>query len=102
MSLTKWSRLVRYRDSEGSIKYGEPILSRDSNEDIASLARTGQLRVHVCNGHNALEASPTDSVEEVKELLGPLAPTEVPIIRCIGLNYKTHSECVNMWNLKWI
>jgi hypothetical protein len=23
--------------------------------------------------------------------LGPLEPTDVPIIRCIGLNYKTHS-----------
>jgi len=97
MSLTKWSRLVRYRNSEGSISYGEPILSRDSNEDIASQAYAGRLRVHICTGHNALEASPTESVEEVKELLGPLTPAEVPIIRCIGLNYKTHSEWVNVW-----
>ena len=38
----------------------------------------------------------TDEIATVKELLGPLAQEDVPILRCVGLNYAKHS----MWNLK--
>jgi hypothetical protein len=34
----------------------------------------------------------TDEVVTVHKLLGPLTKEDVPILRCVGLNYKTHSK----------
>ncbi|KIM94686.1 hypothetical protein OIDMADRAFT_34699 [Oidiodendron maius Zn] len=85
-----WTRLVRYVPEGGDgIRYGEPILS-NSTEDIVSLAETSRLQVKVCDGNDPFTAKPTERVETVKKLLGPLDQKEVAIIRCIGLNYKTH------------
>ena len=36
----------------------------------------------------------TDEVVTVKNLLSPLAPNEVPILRCVGLNYVKHSKYI--------
>ena len=90
-----WDRLVRYRSADGSEKYGIPLLDDTNQADSAKLAANGKLTVKVCTGKTALDASPTETTEIVEKLLGPLSVTEVPIIRCIGLNYKTHSrfEC---------
>ena len=33
----------------------------------------------------------SDEVVSVKRLLGPLARDDVPILRCVGLNYAKHS-----------
>lgn len=86
-----WSRLVRYQSAEsGPVQFGEPIVS-DGNADISGLARTGQLQVTVYEGSNPFSLQPTARTEAVHRLLGPLAPEHVPIIRCIGLNYKSHS-----------
>lgn len=85
-----WKRLVRYNSSsDGSVKYGEPILE-DANADIAALAQQGKLKVHVLEGSNPLDAKPTSQEDHVKSLLGLLRVEDVPIIRCIDLNYKTH------------
>ncbi|KAN0116947.1 hypothetical protein V8E51_002924 [Hyaloscypha variabilis] len=46
--------------------------------------------VRVCKGDNPFSATPTETIATVELLLGPLRPLDVPIIRCIGLNYKTH------------
>jgi hypothetical protein len=35
----------------------------------------------------------TEEVVTVKQLLGPLAQADVPILRCVGLNYAKHSLC---------
>lgn len=90
--LVEWDRLVRYipRDRPDQVRYGQPILGDD--EDIASLATHGNLQVEVLSGDGFLEAKLTGQTERVGKLLGPLTPNDVPIIRCIGLNYKTHSK----------
>lgn len=91
MAITAWTRLVRYVSAkDNQIHYGEPILS-DDNADIDALAQEGKLRVKVLDGDNGMDAKPTGAEDEVKQLLGPLRSDEVPMIRCIGLNYKTHS-----------
>lgn len=90
-SIVSWSRLVRYVGHDGNIRYGEPV-SEANDQDIAALAERGELHVHVCDGKTALTAQPTGQVEKAQKLLGPLQHAEVPIIRCIGLNYKTHSQ----------
>lgn len=92
--IVAWDRLVRYEseDAPGHAKYGEPLLENSSPDDIADLAASGNLWVKVLEGSDALSAKPTENKEKVSKLLGPLAAEEVPIVRCIGLNYKTHSE----------
>jgi hypothetical protein len=86
-----WTRLVRFVGvGDKDIKYGEPIA--DSSSNIAELAKNGKLKVRVCEGDNPFLATPTETIATVKLLLGPLRPSDVPIIRCIGLNYKTHSN----------
>jgi hypothetical protein len=93
-SLTKWDRLVRYVSAkDGKTKYGEPIVD-DGKADIDDLAQKGELKVKVLEGSTPFDAAPTGEQDEVKTLLGPLTPKDVPVVRCTGLNYKTHSE----WN----
>jgi hypothetical protein len=94
--LTAWKRLVRYVSAQdGNIKYGEPIVpSDDKNPDIDALAQQGGLKVKVLAGDNPLLAKLTGEEDEVKQLLGPLTPKDVPIVRCVGLNYRTHSKSI--------
>jgi len=92
-SLVKWDRLVRYlAEGESKARYGEPILANPGEDDVAELASAGELQVKICEGSDPLSAVPTSKTQTVKTLLGPFEPKDVPIIRCIGLNYKTHSR----------
>jgi hypothetical protein len=87
-----WDRLVRYVTKDGQqIRYGQPCLKHDQADQVAQLADQGRLRVLVFEGSDPFSASPSNETEVVGKLLGPLEPRNVPIIRCIGLNYKTHS-----------
>ncbi|KAK0933122.1 hypothetical protein LTR48_001638 [Friedmanniomyces endolithicus] len=89
-SLTQWDRLIRYVSAtDGKTKYGEPIVSGDK-PDIDDLAQKGGLKVKVLEGPTPIQAAPTGEEDEVKQLLGPLTPEDVSIVRCTGLNYKTH------------
>jgi hypothetical protein len=85
---------VRYipEGADNIIRYGEPLLQKSQIDEIAQIAKEGKLEVNVLEGANALSAKPTGKVEKVAKLLGPLRPSDVPIIRCIGLNYTTHSK----------
>ncbi|KAM0718749.1 hypothetical protein Q7P37_005820 [Cladosporium fusiforme] len=79
--LTAWNRLIRYVSAkDGSVRYGEPIVSEDK-PDIDALALKGGLRVKVLQGENPIVAKPTGEEDEVKQggLLGPLTPKDVPI-----------------------
>ncbi|OQU98884.1 hypothetical protein CLAIMM_04596 [Cladophialophora immunda] len=89
-SLTCWDRLVRYVSAKtGQTRYGEPLA--DLTADIDQLAAERTLKVRPLEGSNWLAARPSDEEEDlVKELLGPFTPRDVPIIRCTGLNYRTH------------
>ena len=90
--LTSWDRLIRYVSAkDGKTRYGQPIVS-DLKPDIDQLAQDGKLKVKVLEGPSPIDAQLTEEEDEVKELLGPLTPADVPIIRCEGLNYKTHSK----------
>jgi len=89
-SVTAWDRLIRYVSAkDGKVRYGEPIDISDK-DDIDAKALQGGLKVKVLEGPTAIQARPTGEEDEVRSLLGPLVPAEVPLVRCIGLNYKTH------------
>ncbi|MCJ1300632.1 hypothetical protein MMC08_003429 [Hypocenomyce scalaris] len=85
-----WNRLIRFETNDGHIYFGEPIVKDD--EDIASLAESGQLKAAVLTGDDVFDSSAkvTSNVQKVKRLLGPLTASQVPIIRCVGLNYMKH------------
>lgn len=90
-----WDRLVRYLPqgddaNTGPARYGDPIIEGD--EELGALASRGALQVRVLEGSNPFDATRTGKIETVGKLLGPLTVDDVPIIRCIGLNYKTHSK----------
>jgi len=92
-NLVSWTRLVRYiPEGNSTVHYGEPIIKENEVDAIAQLAQDGNLEVIVLEGDDPMSAKPTGKKEKVAKLLGPLRPGDVPIIRCIGLNYTTHSK----------
>jgi hypothetical protein len=91
--LVHWDRLVRYTGTAGAeIRYGEPNVDDTQIGKIAELARQGKLQVNVFEGDDVFSVQRTGRTETVGHLLGPLTVREVPIVRCIGLNYKSHSK----------
>lgn len=87
-----WDRLVRYQPVNCTeVRYGQPIIQASQVDQIARLADEGNLEVEIFQGSSPIEATPTGKRDKVERLLGPLTSSEVPIVRCIGLNYKTHS-----------
>lgn len=81
---------------DGKIRLGEPILSNElyrGTIDIGQLAEDGTLEVTVFEGSDIFSMSGVSGKDKVKKLLGPFEAKYVPIIRCIGLNYKSHSGC---------
>jgi hypothetical protein len=89
-----WQRLIRFEATDGRILRGEPILPSPDFDVGSTTAETG-LRakvIQVAEGGIFDEATKvTDEEVTVQKLLGPLQESEVPIIRCIGLNFIKHS-----------
>lgn len=88
-----WERLIRFEASDGGTYFGQPIIQNE-REDIASIADSGELQAAVIEGDDVFadSATVTPNVKKVHKLLGPLTSSEVPIIRCVGLNYQKHIQ----------
>lgn len=84
-----WTRLIKFQDEDGFIRHGEPLI--DSPEDLGRLLETGNLTAHELVGQDLLSMRLTEKIFHVKKLVGPLDPKDVPILRCVGLNYAKHS-----------
>lgn len=91
--MPSWKRLIRFVAEDGKVYRGEPIVS-EAEYDIGKQFREGkQIKANVITGDNIFEdAKVTDETLEVKELLGPLLVNDVPIIKCVGLNYMKHIQ----------
>lgn len=90
-----WKRLIRFEATDGRILRGEPILPSE-DFDVGSTTEQAGLKakvIQVANG-DVFDANTkvTDEEVTVKNLLGPVEESEVPIIRCIGLNFIKHSK----------
>ena len=99
MPSVAWTRLIRFTPASSSargILFGEPIGSAADLTDIGALADAGNLEakvIHVdASGPLSPSAKVTDEIVKVGKLLGPLGMEHVTDIKCIGLNYKQHSE----------
>ncbi|KAH8671765.1 hypothetical protein BGZ60DRAFT_405866 [Tricladium varicosporioides] len=88
-----WERLIRFVATDGRILRGEPILP-SPDFDIGKTTNETKLKARVISGRDPYDTTGvtkvTDEVVTVKELLGPLAQEDIPILRCVGLNYAKH------------
>lgn len=80
--------------TDGRTLRGQPILPHPEY-DIGLTTANDKLQAKVISGADLFstngDTEVTDEIVTVKDLLGPLTPQEVPILRCIGLNYAKHS-----------
>ena len=90
-----WQRLIRFVATDGRTLRGEPVLP-SPDFDLGTTTAETKLQAKVITGHDLYDTTGatnvTDEVVTVKELLGPLTKSDVPILRCVGLNYAKHSE----------
>ena len=91
-----WKHLIQFITDDGSIHVGDAIITK-AEADIGKLADNGSLHAHAIDASGSSDifsanAKLTDEVLHVKQLLAPLTQKQVPIIRCIGLNYMKHSK----------
>jgi hypothetical protein len=87
-----WARYIRFRDEEGIERQGEPEI--DLADDLLQLLEKDSLFAYELIGENPFQAKKSGNSFRVKELLSPLDPEDVPIVRCVGLNYAAHSTFV--------
>ena len=86
--MVAWTRLIRFLGEDGKVYRGEPIV----DEGTADIGKSRGLKARIITGENIFKGDVTDKVVNVKQLLGPLDGAEVHEVRCVGLNYATHSN----------
>lgn len=90
-----WKRLIRFESTDGRTLRGEPIVPSDDFDIGTATAKDG-LKAKVIIGDDIFDTTGqtfvTNEVVDVKKVLGPVTASEVPILRCVGLNYAKHSE----------
>lgn len=89
-----WERLIRFVATDGRTLKGEPILPSE-DFDLGRVNESTKLQAKVIQGDDVYDTTGktkvTDEIVTVKKLLGPLAQSDVDILRCVGLNYAKHS-----------
>lgn len=93
-----WDRLIRFIATDGRELRGEPILP-SAGFDVGTTTEDTALKAKVIEVQSGDVFDPatkvTDEIVTVKRLLGPVTTDEVPIIRCIGLNFIKHSNSLS-------
>lgn len=88
-----WDRLIRFISIDGRVLYGEPILPTNAI-DLGQLTDETELSATVVAKDDIFSETETEGsrkeIVRVAKLLGPLAASDVPILRCVGLNYAKH------------
>lgn len=87
-----WNRLIRFVGADNKTYFGEPLLAT-AETTVDKLFENGTLEAKIITGDVfSSDAVVTDEVVKVSQLLSPVSLEQVPIIKCIGLNYKAHSK----------
>ncbi|KAF3023428.1 hypothetical protein E8E15_009430 [Penicillium rubens] len=90
-----WQRFIRFQAADGRILQGEPILSKP-DLDLGYVTEKDRLQARVIVGDDILDETGvtrvSDEIVTVRRILSPLAPSDVPTIRCVGLNYLKHIQ----------
>ncbi|KAL1966636.1 hypothetical protein VTN77DRAFT_4047 [Rasamsonia byssochlamydoides] len=88
--MSPWSRLIRFISEEGKTSYGEPDI--ENIEQLESWLQDGSLYAHELLGNDPFSLAAGSRRLRVKQLLAVLTPDDVPIVRCVGLNYIKHIQ----------
>ncbi|KAH6698286.1 hypothetical protein BKA61DRAFT_709943 [Leptodontidium sp. MPI-SDFR-AT-0119] len=83
-----WTRLIRFVSNSGITTFGDPCIEK--GEDLLRLLDKKELYARRLEGNDPFELTSTNEKVRVERLLGILTPEDVPIIKCIGLNYVKH------------
>lgn len=94
MSAQPWTRLIRFVDDNGKETFGEPCI--ESEQELTERLSKNDLYAVEYKGETAVSASTKGEKVHVKALRNLFKPSDVPIIRCIGLNYVAHSKSLRM------
>ncbi|MAD86692.1 MAG: hypothetical protein CL912_27360 [Deltaproteobacteria bacterium] len=85
-----WARLIRFVDTKGVTSFGEPCV--EHAEDLIKSLASQTLFALKLEGSDPFALSAPGEKVQVQSILEVLKPTDVPIIKCIGLNYMKHSK----------
>ncbi|KAG5982777.1 hypothetical protein E4U55_001383 [Claviceps digitariae] len=90
-----WTRLIRFvAQEDGQIHLGEVNPTEHADIGLAVLeGKTVSARAITGSVFDGIVSSTTLTVQR---LLCPLTPDDVPIIRCLGLNYRDHASEANL------
>jgi hypothetical protein len=86
-----WNRLIRFVDDNGKETFGEPCV--ESEQELTERLSKNELYAVEYKGDTPIAATAKGDKIHVKALSNLFEPSDVPIIRCIGLNYQAHSMC---------
>lgn len=90
-----WERLIRFVATDGRVLRGEPLLPSD-DFDLGLVTSEDKLQAKVIVGEDIYDTTGKTFVSgetvTVDRILGPLTATDVPVLRCVGLNYAKHSK----------
>ncbi|KAH8660147.1 hypothetical protein BX600DRAFT_522958 [Xylariales sp. PMI_506] len=85
-----WTRLIRFVDDNGKETFGDPCI--EDGQDLTQLLSENNLWAIEYSGESPVTATQKGEKVHVKALLDLLKPADVPIVRCIGLNYVKHIQ----------
>ncbi|KAF4838804.1 Fumarylacetoacetate hydrolase domain-containing protein 2 [Colletotrichum tropicale] len=83
-----WNRLVRFVDDNDVEHFGEPEIQNET--ELTGRLEKNELWAVVFDGASPVSTLTKGERVHVKALRPLLAPKDVPIVRCIGLNYVKH------------
>ncbi|PVH77015.1 hypothetical protein DL98DRAFT_657060 [Cadophora sp. DSE1049] len=83
-----WTRLIRFVSISGIPTFGDPCIEK--GEDLIKLLDKKELYAERLEGNDPFALTSTGEKVLVERLLGVLTPGDVPIVKCIGLNYVKH------------
>ncbi|CAI4218729.1 unnamed protein product [Parascedosporium putredinis] len=90
-----WTHLVRFLAKEdGQVHLGQ-IDSKQTPDLGLALEKGETITAKLVTG-NVFDGIVTDKSLTISTLLAPLSMDEVPIIRCMGLNYRDHAKEASM------
>ncbi|KAE8143230.1 hypothetical protein BDV38DRAFT_267224 [Aspergillus pseudotamarii] len=90
-----WTHLVRFiSEEDGQIHLGEVDPSKHPDVGIATF-NGERVAAKLVKG-SIFDGTVTDTTVHIARLLAPIGIEEVPIIRCMGLNYRDHAKEADM------
>ncbi|KAK6543586.1 hypothetical protein TWF694_000329 [Orbilia ellipsospora] len=94
-TMATWKNLIRFiAEEDGQEHLGDVDASQ--YPDVGVSIHDGQkVTARVING-SIFDGTVTDKTLTVARLLSPISVSDVPIIRCLGLNYRDHAHEAKM------